>query len=116
MAPRPVYSTKFVALPGFTGPAFPAYVVPAGKLAVVKDMRITWGNIVASGLDAWFQTDDLTKLWRYSWGFTIATPTNFGGTAAWWGMTCLEAGQVLEVQTAAGTCDFAASGYLLDLP
>jgi hypothetical protein len=113
---RPVYSTQFVALPAYSGPAFPAYVVPAGKVAVVKDLRITWGNVVVSGLDAWFQDENLVKVWRYAWGFTLATPTNFGGTAAWWGMWVLNAGETIECQTAAGTADFAASGYLFDLP
>lgn len=113
---RPVYSTRFASAPAVTGGPFVAYTVPAGYLAVVKDMSIVWGDVIASGVDAWFQTDDLTKLWRYTWAFTLGTPTNFGGTAAWWGMKVLTAGEELQVQTAAGTVDFAASGYLLQLP
>jgi hypothetical protein len=113
---REVYSTRFVSQGAVSGGPNDAYTVPAGFLAVVKDMRITWGNVIASGVDAWFQTDDLTKLWRYTWAFTVGTPTNFGGTAAWWGMAAIPEGAILQVQTVAGTVDFAASGYLLQLP
>jgi hypothetical protein len=116
VAPRPVYSTQFVDLPAFSGGPFPAYAVPAGKLAVVKDMRIVFGEVTISGVDAWFQDNALTKLWRYAWFVSLGSPTNHGGTSAWWGMAVLNAGDVLQVQTAAGTVDFSASGYLLDLP
>lgn len=113
---RPVYSTRFVDLPGFSGGPFAAYVVPAGKVAVVKDIRITYGSLTISGGDFWVQTNSLTKLWRYAWFTGLSSPINNGGTSAWWGMTVVDAGDALSVQTAAGTCDFAVSGYLLDLP
>lgn len=92
------------------------YVVPAGYLAVVKDMRVVWGDIIASGLDAWFQDDGLTKFLRYSWAFTVGSPTNFGGDHQLWGMVVLGEGTELQIQTAAGTADFSAAGYLLSLP
>lgn len=113
---RPVYSTSFVSVPSASGGPFDAYTVPLGYIAVVKQMSIVWGDVVASGLDAWFQKDDLTKIWRYAYAFTPSTPSNFGGVSAWWGMHVLTEGQILQVQTAAGTCDFAASGYLLTTP
>jgi len=111
-----VYSERFIAAPGFSGGPTTQYVVPTGYRAVVKDFRITWGNIIASGLDAWFQDDGLTKFLRYSWAFTVSTPTNFGGTLQAWGAVVLEAGTELQVQTASGTADFSAAGYLLALP
>jgi hypothetical protein len=111
-----VYSTRFVAEASFSGGPFTAYTVPAGFLAVVKDTSIVWGDIVASGLDAWFQDDAGAKRHRYSWGFTLATPTNFGGVDQLWGMWVLVEGESIVIQTATGTCDFTASGYLLTLP
>lgn len=111
-----VYSTRFCAAPGFSGGPTTVYVVPGGKLAVVKDMRITWGDVLASGADFWFQDDGLTKFLRYSWAFTIATPTNFGGTLQVWGAVVLGEGTELQIQANAGTADFSAAGYLLDLP
>ena len=111
-----VYSTRFVAAPGFSGGPTTQYIVPAGFVAVVKDMRIVWGNILASGFDGWFQDDGLTKFLRYSWAFTVGTPTNFGGTLQAWGAVVLEEGTELQIQTEAGTGDFSAAGYLLKLP
>jgi hypothetical protein len=116
MAGRPIYSTPFVALASVTGGPVDAYTVPPGHLAVVKDMRITWGNIIASGLDAWFQDDLGVKLLRYAWAFSPSTPTNYGGTIQLWGMVCLEPGQTIAVQAVSGTADFTASGYLLQQP
>ena len=111
-----VYSKQFCSSAGVTGGPFTVYTCPPGRLAVVKSMTIVWGDVVASGADAWFQTDDLTKLTRYAWGFTLATPTNFGGDQHRWGSWVLNPGQELQIQTAAGTMDFAASGYELALP
>jgi len=111
-----VYSTRFVALSSFSGGPTTAYTVPAGFLAVVKDTSIVWGDIIASGLDAWFADDAGAKRHRYTWAFTISTPTNFGGTDQKWGSWVLVEGESIVVQTAAGTCDMMASGYLLSLP
>lgn len=111
-----VYSTRFVALASVSGGPTTAYTVPAGFLAVVKDTSIVWGDIIASGLDAWFQDDAGAKRHRYAWGFTAATPTNFGGVSQLWGSWVLVEGESIVVQTATGTCDMMASGYLLSLP
>ena len=111
-----VFSTRFVAAPGFSGGPSVQYIVPTGFRAVVKDFRIVWGDIIASGLDAWFQDDGLTKFCRYTWAFTLANPTNFGGTFQTWGAVVLEEGTELAIQTASGTADFSAAGYLLKLP
>lgn len=111
-----VFSTRFCAESGFSGGPLTVYVVPAGKVAVIKDLRIVWGDILASGFDGWFQDDTLTKFLRYAWAFTIATPTNFGGTLQLWGAVVLNEGAELQIQTVSGTGDFSAAGYLLDLP
>ena len=111
-----VYSTRFAAVPGFSGGPLTVYTVPAGYVAVVKDFRIVWGNILASGFDGWFQDDGLTKFIRYSWAFTPSTPSNFGGVLQTWGAVVLEEGTELQVQTVTGEGDFSAAGYLLALP
>jgi hypothetical protein len=111
-----VYSTRFGAAASVSGGPTTLYTVPAGLLAVVKDTSIVWGDIVASGLDAWFQDDAGAKRHRYSWAFTLMTPTNFGGVSQLWGMWVLVEGESIVIQTAAGTADFMANGYLLTLP
>jgi len=112
----PVYSTNFFRAAAFSGGPTPVYTVPANKRAVVKCITIVWGNIIASGLDAWVQTEDLCKLARYTWALTLSSPTNYGGTALFFGNWVVLDGETLSCQTAAGTCDIQASGYLLDLP
>jgi hypothetical protein len=111
-----VYSTKFIEAPGFSGGPSYRYAVPVGFVAVVKCITIVWGNVIASGLDAWVQTDLLTKLVRHTISIPGQTTDDDGGTALYFGSWVLEAGQQLGVQTVAGTCDVWASGYLLSLP
>lgn len=112
----PVYSTQFCAAAAVNSGPYTQFIVPSGKVAVVKSMSIVWGDIAASGLDAWFQNASLAKLCRYTWAFTVSSPTNFGGTFVAWGTWVLQGGDELQVQTATGTCDMWAGGYLLDLP
>lgn len=112
----PVYSKLFISAPSFSGPAVTQYTVPAGYLAVVKFISVVWGDITASGLDAWIQTSDLCKLMRFTWAFGFSTPYNLGGVFSQYGTTPVEAGDTLATQTAAGTCDFKCGGYLLSLP
>jgi hypothetical protein len=111
-----VFSLNFFRAASFTGGPVEQYTVPAGKLAVVKCITIVWGDVIASGVDAWVMTEDDCKLWRYTWAFTVSDPTNFGGTALGWGAWTLLEGESLYTQTVAGTVDFQASGYLLALP
>jgi hypothetical protein len=105
-----------IRAPSFTGGPSIEYVCPAGKIAVVKSLTIVWGNVTISGVDAWFQFQDLTKLARYTWFTSMSAFTNNGGTAQWWGSWALDPGETISVQTAAGTVDFQASGYELTLP
>lgn len=111
-----LYSTSVFRVAGFSGGPTLQYTVPTGKRLVVKNFVIVWGNIIASGLDAWVQDSGLVKATRYSWAFTLGTPTNFGGQQQSWGMWAFDEGEELYTQTAAGTCDFSAHGYLLDAP
>jgi hypothetical protein len=89
------------------------FVVPTNKVAVIKTLTIVWGDIIASGLDAWFQDDAICKLCRYTWAFTVGSPTNYGGTALFFGDWVFNEGETLYAQCNAGTCDMTASGYLL---
>lgn len=109
-----VFSQNFFRHPSLAGGPYTEFTVPAAKVAVVKCITIVWGDITASGLDAWVQTQDLTKLARYTWGLTLSSPTNLGGTFIGWGAWTLDSGESLEAQAVTGTCDVQASGYLLD--
>ena len=111
-----VYSTRLIDAPSFTGGAEPVLVVAPDKLCVIKCITIVYGDIVASGLDAWLQFPSLTKLVRYTWGVGFGGNPNIGGVQQWWGMWVVDPGETVEAQTATGTCDFHASGYLLELP
>jgi hypothetical protein len=112
--PSPVFSKLFFRAPSVSGGPFDVYTVPGGKLAVIKCIAITFGDVVASGLDAWVQTDDLCKLARYSYGFSTTTPVNFGGTGLFYGSFVVREFEVMQVQTADGTADFTASGFEFD--
>jgi hypothetical protein len=112
----PVYSTNFFRAASATAGPTDVYTVPGGNVAVVKCITIVYGDIIASGLDAWVQTEDYCKLARYTWAYTISTPFNYGGTALFYGTWVVLEGETLAVQTGAGTCDIQASGYLLTLP
>jgi hypothetical protein len=112
----PVYSTGFFRAASVSGGPSTEYVVPAGYVAVVKCISIVWGDLLISGLDAWVQTQDLAKLVRYTYQTPPAAPDNIGGCFVQEGVWTLNNGDELQVQTALGTCDFTASGYLLTLP
>ncbi len=110
------YSTNFFRAPSASGGPTAAYTVPAGFRAVVKCITIVYGDITVSGLDAWVQTEDLCKLARYTWAGTLSTPQNFGGTYLAFGDWVVYDGETMSWQTASGTCDIQASGYLLTAP
>ena len=99
--------------PALSGGPTTVFSCPSGFFAVVKCISIVWGDVAISGVDAWLQTQDLCKLARYTWASTLSDVTNFGGTFIGWGAWTLDAGEELQAQTAAGTVDMQASGYLL---
>lgn len=111
-----VFSEQFISHASLTGGPYDEYVVPAGYVAVVKTITIIWGDVAVSGIDAWVQLDNLTKLWRYTWASTLSDVTNFGGSSRFWGSHVCKPGQIIQAQTVAGTCDVQAGGYLLKLP
>lgn len=111
-----VYSTQLCEVASYSGPAELVFTVPADQLLVVRCMSIVYGDVTGSGMDAWFQTGNLTKLVRYTWAASLSDPTNYGGVFLANGRWVMGAGETLSIQTAAGTADFFASGYLLTLP
>ena len=113
---RALYSTQFFNHPSLSGGPVDEFVVPAGYIAVVKSIVITWGIVTISGVDAWVQDDNLCKLWRYTWFTSLGSPTNNGGSSGWWGMAVLLEGQKLQAQAGTGTVDITCAGYLLSTP
>ena len=111
-----VYSTRFFTAPSFSGAAVVQYTVPPGFVAVVKTFQVVWGDVTVSGLDAWVQTSDLTKLFRITLATGITGGDILGGDHLSYGTFVCPAGETLACQTASGTCDFYAGGYLLSLP
>lgn len=111
-----VYSTLMFRAPSFSGSAVTVYTCPPDKVAVVKCMSIVWGDVSVSGLDAWIQTQDLTKLCRVTDAYTVPGFVGAGGTQVFWGEWVLYPGESLSCQTASGTVDFQASGYELSTP
>jgi hypothetical protein len=115
--PRPAYSANIFRAASFTGSASRVYVVPPGLRCVIKCISIVYGIVTLSGVDAWLQTADLCKLVRYTWTTSMTgVAVNEGGCAVYWGMWVLEPGEELYAQTALGTVDIQANGYLLAVP
>jgi hypothetical protein len=112
----PVYSRRLFSVPSFSGGPFTAFTAPAGFTTVVKTITIVWGDVTLSDLDAWVQLLDLTKLTRITIHGGSSVPEVIGGALLWNGSMAMDEADELQIQTADGTCDFAASGYALSLP
>jgi len=110
-----VFSKQLVNLPAVSGGPFSAYTVPAGFVTVIKTLQIVYGDVVVSGLDAWFETSEGTKLTRIRLA-SLPGPPNIGGDNLRYGHFALNPGESLFVQAEVGTADFFASGYELTLP
>ena len=111
-----VFSRRLIQAPSSSGGPHHAYTVPPGIVAVVKSISIVWGDVSASGLDAWVQDDSLAKLVRRTIAAIVQPYEEVGGCDAFSGWWVYMPGESLAVQTASGTCDFLASGYELTLP
>lgn len=111
-----VYSAKLFTAPAFTGAATLQYIAPMNFRTVVKTISIAWGDVAVSGLDAWVQLQDLTKLCRRTITFPGSDPAYIGGSFVFYGTWVLNPLDELYTQTAAGTADFYCSGYQLTLP
>jgi len=99
----------------FGGP-FLGYTVPGGLVAVVECISFVWGDVVITGIDAWVQTQDLTKLVRTTLPQPSLDTELAGGCAVFTGRWLLNPGDQLFYQVNAGTCDIYATGYTLTLP
>jgi hypothetical protein len=111
-----VYSRRLVQAPAFSGGPTVVYTVPPGVVSVVKCIAIVWGDVTASGLDAWLQDGSLAKLVRRTIAAVVQPYEELGGCDVFYGSWTYLSGESLYAQTARGTCDFLASGYELELP
>jgi hypothetical protein len=111
-----VFSRRLISAPATTGGPHLAYTVPAGFVAVVKNISIAWGDVTISGLDAWVVDGALAKLVRRAIAAVTQPYEVEGGCDSFQGWWVYNAGETLSVQTASGTCDILASGYELALP
>lgn len=111
-----VFSRRLIQAPATTGGPHAAYLVPPGFVAVVKSITIVWGDVSASGLDAWVVDSSLAKLVRRTIAAIVQPYEEVGGCDVFQGWWVYTPGESLSVQTASGTCDFLASGYELSLP
>lgn len=105
--PRPVYSTRFISTQGYGGNA--PYLVPTGKVAVVRDIWVYSGNQV--GPSAFYFAGQLgQKLWA------IENPPLTPMFWYWQGRQVFYAGETFTLNVVAGIFDMTCSGYLLDNP
>lgn len=112
----PVFSRRLIQAPAFSGGPTLVYTVPAGLVAVVKNISIVWGDVSISGLDAWVQDNTLAKLVRRTIQLPAQPNETLGGSDSFAGWWVYVPGEQLFAQTVAGTCDILASGYELSLP
>lgn len=101
-----VYSTQFVlALHACTGGADVVYTVPAGKVAVLRDLELL---STGSGNFMFVSVNGIAQIARNN-------STVGGTTAQWTGRVVLNAGDTLEVNgTNLSSVRIVASGYLLN--
>ena len=111
-----VFSKRLFTAPSFSGAATLQFIAPMNFVTVVKTISIAWGDVAVSGLDAWVQLGDLTKLCRRTIAFPGSDPAYIGGSVVFYGMWVLNPLDELFTQTASGTADFYASGYELVTP
>jgi hypothetical protein len=106
MASVPFYSHRFIAEAGFTGSA--AFLVPAGFVAVVRDIDAVIFTPGAGTIEAGIGGSAV--FWGFTWSFVAVL-----GWESWRGRIVLNPGEQLVITTNTGM-DFSASGYLLSLP
>lgn len=107
-----VYSTRFLA-GGISGRAGLLYVVPAGFVAVLRDMSVGWSTGAAAAGTATINLGaPSSRIW------VVAVPASQVGAAQWAGNLVLPAGETLVAGFSAVSTGiyFTASGYLLSLP
>lgn len=101
-----VYSTKFAAGAQASGSTSVVYTVPAGYVAVVRDIEVgaqnAPANSVAINLAGVAEIYQAGGIAQYS-------------TAQWKGRVVLNAGDQINVDAIAGTWTYIISGYLLTI-
>lgn len=111
-----IYSTRLAFAPSLTGGPHTVYTTPTGLLAVVKCMTVVWGDVRGSGLDAWAEDDAGCKLFRQTNNIGFQDDRDYGGSNLYYGTWVFPEATSLVFQTAAGTVDMTASGYVFDAP
>lgn len=107
-----LYSTRFLAQAGLSGTGT-SYVVPAGKVAVIKQVTIYLDP--SFGVARAFLEDGATGAALFSGGTNIGTPAWFG----FYGAIVVNPGDSFHFQvnaTAGDAGDVYCGGYLLSLP
>ncbi len=107
-----IFSNRLFSAPAFSGGPTLQYAAPVGTTVVVHTISIVWGVVLITGLDAWVQLQDLTKLCRVT-RIGLPPPDPQGGTVVFPGRWVLAGGDTLSAQTGVGTCDIFCSGYVL---
>jgi hypothetical protein len=105
---RAVYSTRFVEIP-FGAPASASYTVPAGYIAVVRDIDVRFSG--GTGGPMVVQVADPNVILA-----VLNSGDAITGMAQWQGRTVCNEGEVLEALNL-GSVDAscAVSGYLLSM-
>jgi len=106
-----VYSSRFVALGGFSGGLTLAYTVPAGQIAVVKGISISVGTNILPGRVELIGAPGGTLLVN-----AAGVGPDYPVTLLAWGMWVFYPGEELWANSENWTGDINASGYLLTLP
>jgi hypothetical protein len=102
----PVFSTRFGLEHSFDG--IYSYEVPAGYVAVVKEIDVTYGISVGASVVAYGPGD--AAFWSYHFG-TI----DLRRTESYQGRAVFYAGEIFSVELS-DTGDLYIGGYLLTLP
>ena len=110
MAHSPVHSTRFFAIPNFSGFAI-LYTVPAGKVAVVTCWTVATGTNLGHG-GTYFRVGLLETIGAVDYYTDISTPNSKVINGRW----VVPEEETLIVQTFSGyVVDTTASGFLLDI-
>lgn len=104
--PRPVYSTRFLEVRGLTTTL--PYVVPAGVVAVVRDVDAFRTGIL--GATVIFHGAVGQAIWGKDY-----PPGSTDAYSSWRGRQVFLPGETFDVQ-ASNPVDVTVSGYLLSLP
>lgn len=113
---RAPYTAFLGRVAGQSGGPLTLYTARSDVLTVVTSLTIVWGDVTVSGLDAWFQSADGTKLSRMTLAVGITPGSFVGGDHTVYARWALEYPDELLCQTSSGTADFYATGYELSIP